>query len=394
MYPDLSYLFHDLFGTPRDNWLSIFKTFGLMLVTAILIAAWLLRLELQRRARIGQLEPVPVKVVTNRGLSPVDFILNGVIGFLIGFKGVLAVQQFELLKRDPAGLLFSLEGSWLGGVIGLVLFLAYYGWQDRQLRRESAVEQIVDRYPHDRIGTITTIAAISGVVGAKVFAILEDLPTFFNDPVGTFFSGSGLAIYGGLIGGFLGCYFYLRRHNIPIVPVLDAVAPALIIGYGVGRIGCQLAGDGDWGIVAAAQPEWWFLPEWLWEFTYPHNVLREGVPIPGCSAEYCRQLPEGVYPTPVYETAMAFTIGGILWALRKPLTAIPGLLFSIYLLLNGIERWFIEKIRVNIRYETFSNLTQAEIIAIGFMSLGILLGLVFYIYAKRRKKRAAATTGP
>lgn len=389
MYPDLSYIFHDLIGTPRDNWLSIFKTFGLLLVCAILVGAFLLRLELKRRAQVGQLQPKPTKIVVNRGLSWVDFALNGFVGFIIGFKGVIAVQQFEVLKRDPAGILFSLQGSWIGGLIGAALIVAFYWWQDRDLRRESSLEEIRDIYPHDRIGNITTIAALCGLAGAKIFAIIEDLPTFFADPLGTFFSGSGLAIYGGLIGGFIGVYLYLRRHQIPAVPVMDAVAPALIIAYGVGRIGCQLAGDGDWGIVAAAQPDWWFLPDWLWSFTYPHNVLREGMPIPGCSDFYCQQLPVGVYPTPVYETAMAFTIGGILWLLRKPLTSIPGLLFSIYLVLNGVERYFIEKIRVNIRYEEFYNMTQAELIAIGFVSTGLLLGIIFSIVAGNRKRKTA-----
>ena len=111
---------------------------------------------------------------------------------------------------------------------------------------------------------MTIIAAITGTIEAKIFAILEEPSGFMSGPIGTFFSGSGLAIYGGLICGFLGVVWYLRKHNIPVFHTLDALAPAFVIAYGVGRIGCQLAGDGDWGIVAAPQPGWWFLPDWFW----------------------------------------------------------------------------------------------------------------------------------
>ena len=161
-------------------------------------------------------------------------------------------------------------------------------------------------------------------------------------------------------------YLYLRRHKIPALPVMDAVAPALIVAYGVGRIGCQLAGDGDWGTaIAEGIPGGWWLPDWLYGFDYPNNVNNEGVPIPGCTAIYCRVLPELHYPTPVYETLMAFAIGAILWAARKPLTVFPGLLFCLYLFLNGIERFFIEFVRLNDQYDVLGvSLTQAQIIAV------------------------------
>lgn len=383
MYPDLSYLFHDLIGTPRDNFLSIFKTFGFLLVMAILVAAWLFKKELKRRAALGQFTPEVVTRVANQGLSAFDYALNGLFGFLVGFKLIHVWGNLPQMQRDPAGVLLSAEGNFLAGVAGAVLVLTYYYYQDRKIRKQPPQPQTVQLYPHDRIGTITTIAAISGVIGAKVFALIEDLPTFFADPVGVFFSGSGLAIYGGLIGGFVGCYLYLRKHNTAILPTLDAVAPALMVAYGVGRIGCQLSGDGDWGDPSGPVPAGWWLPDWMWGFDYPHNVLREGVAIPGCEDFYCTVLPELVYPSPFYETVMAFVLGALLWGLRKRLTPIPGLLFAIYLVLNGIERWTIEKIRVNDEYDVLGMLmTQAEIIAVGFVLAGIGMG----IWAYQRKR--------
>ncbi len=374
MYPDLSYFFHDLLGSDRDNWLSIFKTFGIFLVAAILVAAWILRKDLRRREAIGQLAGQSAIVQTGIGMSNLEYLYNALFGFVVGYKFGYAFIHFAELQEDPSSVLLSLEGNWWIGLLTAIGFGLYYWWQDRPNRLAEPTEKTIQIFPSDRIGTITIVAAISGVVGAKIFALMEDIPSFLENPIRSFFSGSGLTIYGGLIGGFLVTAWYLRTKKIPILPVLDAVAPALIVAYGVGRMGCHFSGDGDWGIVAAAQPSWWFLPDWLWAYDYPNNVIQEGQALVNCVGEYCSHLVPAVYPTPVYETTAAFLIGAILWRLRKPLTYIPGLLFCIYLFFNGFERFWIEKIRVNIRYELFASLTQAEIIAISLMLIGLGMG--------------------
>jgi phosphatidylglycerol:prolipoprotein diacylglycerol transferase len=388
MYPDLSYLFHDLFGTQPDNWASIFKTFGLMLVLAILSAAYLLFLELRRMSKEGVFSGEKVKIVEGKPASTWELVSNGIFGFIVGFKLVHIAQNFGDFQRDAAEVLLSGEGSWAAGIVGAILFAGFRFWEKNKKAQTPPKERVVTVYPHDRIGDITIWAALSGIIGAKVFAIIEDLPSFFADPIGVFFSGSGLAIYGGLIGGFLGVFYYLRKHKIPFLPVADAVAPALMIGYGVGRMGCQFSGDGDWGIVAKPQPDWWFLPDWLWSSTYPNNVAQDGIPIEGCDFNYCMELAEAVYPTPLYEIIMAFAIAGFLWAIRKRLPAV-GMLFFVYLMFNGVERFLIEKIRVNIRYEGFLNLTQAEIIAISLF----LIGLAGVIFLWQRQKTSKATVG-
>lgn len=383
MYPDLSYLFHDWFGTPYDNWTSIFKTFGLLLVTAILGAAYFLFLELKRKKENGTFAGEAVKTKVGEGVTSTELVIQGVVGFLLGFKVVHIFQEFAAFKKDAASVIFSLDGSFLAGIVGASLFagIRYYEKQRQKLDKPKVVTKML--YPHDRIGEITVMAALTGVVGAKVFALIEDIPSFLADPVGQFFSGSGLAIYGGLIGGFLGVWWYLRRHQIPMIHVMDAAAPALMIGYGIGRMGCHFSGDGDWGIPAGEQPGWWFLPDWLWAYDYPHNVANKGVLMEGCEARYCHHLEPPVYPTSVYETTMAFLIAGILWILRRRISA-PGLLFFVYLTLNGVERFFIEKIRVNIKYDISPNfqMTQAEIIAVVFMLLGLLGCYITYRRAK------------
>ncbi|MGB3801940.1 MAG: prolipoprotein diacylglyceryl transferase family protein [Lewinella sp.] len=382
MYPDLSYLLHDLIGTARDNGFSIVKTFGLFLLLAFIVAAKLLKLELQRRERIGQLRGEKALRVPGETVTTADYITNTILGFVLGYKIPYVIANFEAMQRDPSGTLLSTEGYFLGGLVGAALYFAYY-YRIGSKQGELPEPRPVTVYPSDRVGPITMMAAIGGLLGAKLFAVIEYWDRFLQNPIQELFSGGGLAIYGGLIGGGVAVYLYLRRHKIAAFPVMDAVAPALIVAYGVGRIGCQLSGDGDWGDAIAAIPDGWFLPDWLYGFDYPNNVLSRGVPIEGCTDLYCNVLPELHYPTPVYETLMAFAIGGILWAIRKPLTVYPAMLFCIYLFLNGVERFFIEYVRLNDQYDFLGmSLTQAQIIALGFMLAGIVGG--FFVYRRGR----------
>jgi prolipoprotein diacylglyceryltransferase len=159
-------------------------------------------------------------------------------------------------------------------------------------------------------------------------------------------------------------------------------APGLILAYAVGRIGCQLAGDGCWGIVNTSPKPGWlgFLPNWMWSFKYPHNVIDEGLQILNCSSPHCHVLAAPVFPTPFYETLIGLLIFGILWSLRKKLRT-PGFLFCLYLILNGIERFFIERIRINRVYDILGlHLTQAEGIAVLLVITGFL---GFWYFSKK-----------
>lgn len=387
MYPDLSYIFHDLFGIPPDGGLSLIKTFGLLLVLAILTAAYFLNKELKRKANEGLFRPMTVKITAGAAASWGDILSNGAWGLVLGLKIPHVIDNYAEMLKDPSGVLLNAQGNWLLAILGGLVFGGYTYWQGQRKKLPKPTETIKDIYPHDLIGPITMVAAVSGVIGAKVFAIIEDLPAFFADPAGMFFSGSGLAIYGGLIGGFLGVSWYLRKKKIPVIHVLDAVAPALIIAYGVGRLGCHFSGDGDWGVPhLAATPGWWFLPDWLWSYDYPRNVINEGVLMEGCTNRYCHHLAEAVYPTAFYETLMALAIFGILWFLRKRIP-IPGMLFFIYLMFNGFERFWIEKIRVNIKYDFAGiQVTQAEIIAVVLFLIGLAGSII--LWQRAHKKRA------
>ena len=347
MYPDLSYILHDLIGTDVDNVFSIVKTFGLMLAVAILTSAYFLNLELKRKEKEGLLGATLVKTKVGEPASWSDLLLNAVFGFLLGFKILHIALNFSAFQADAPDFIFSTKGNIIGGILGALALAGIKYWEKEKDRLPKPKIEESRVFPSDRIGDITLIAAFTGILGAKFFAIFEDVSNLTMDNFfDALFSGGGLAIYGGLIGGFLGVVWYLRKHKINVYQVADAIAPALIIGYGVGRIGCQLSGDGDWGIInELAQPSWWFLPDWLWAYDFPQNVLNQGVPIEGCEGNYCRRLAKPVFPTPVYEMVMAFAIAGILWLLRKRLP-VPGMLFCVYLILNGFERFWIEKIRV------------------------------------------------
>ncbi|NNM95936.1 MAG: diacylglyceryl transferase, partial [Bacteroidia bacterium] len=191
-----------------------------------------------------------------------------------------------------------------------------------------------------------------------------------------------LTVYGGLIFGAAAVLYYTSRKGISIIHTIDAAAPAMMIAYAVGRIGCQMAGDGDWGIAnSAPKPQWLgFLPDWMWAFSYPHNVINEGIPIPGCTGPHCFMLNPPVFPTPFYETVTCGLLFLVLWLMRKRITT-PGVLFSIYLAMNGVERFLVELIRVNIRYHLFGiSFTQAQLISPMFVLAG-----VFGIFYFRKK---------
>ncbi len=383
MYPDLSYLAHALFGTQPDNWLSIFKTFGFLLALAFLASAIVFYHELKRKARAGVYVPTPVTITEGLPPNPVEIVMNALVGLLLGGKGGYAMQHFAEFRGDPAAVILSGKMAWPAAMIGAILLAGLTWWDVNRRRLATPVTREGVVWPHDRISEMTVWAAAGGIVGAKFFDVFDNWEQFLRSPAQVLLSGGGLAFFGGLVLGFVAVVSYIYRQKIPFLPTADAVAPALTVGYGVGRIGCQLSGDGDWGIVSGPKPTglaW--LPDWMWSFTYPHNVLKDpdtapvpSVPIPGCQWDYCLQLSQPVFPTPFYETLLMVAVFGILWTLRKRI-ATPGLLFFIYLGLIAVERFFIEKIRVNVPHEVLGfQMSQAEIIAVGLFVISVVGGL-------------------
>ena len=369
MYPYLHDFFNDVFGT---NWQLPFPMFGFWVAMAFLGANYIFTIELKRKEALGLMSPVTVNKMIGEKLKPMELFTNGIIGFLLGYKGVHAFFNYEDLVANPQEFLFSAAGSTVGGLIiaAVSVYFKYRDGKKQELPQPKEVQETI--HPHQYVGNMTLIAAIGGILGAKLFHNLENPHELMADPVGALLSFSGLSIFGGLIVGGISVVLYARKKNLSLVHIVDACAPGLLLAYGIGRIGCQLAGDGDWGIPNdAPMPDWLsFLPEWMWAYDYPNNI--NGVDL---KTDFARMGYESItgraWPTPFYETVMALVLFGILWKLRTIIT-VPGRIFSIYLFMIGIERFFIEKIRINPDYHFFGiSATQAEIISIVLMIAGI-----------------------
>lgn len=386
MYPTLSDLLRDLFGI---NIPLPFPTFGFLVALAFLAAAYLFTVELKRKEAIGWLKSRVVSVKVGEKASTLDLLSNALLGFVFGFKIVEAFFHYSELVANPQTFLFSSRGNFVGGLIGAAIF-GYMKFREKD-KEKLAVPKLVKQevHPYELVGNMTMIAAVAGILGSKLFHNLENFGDFIADPIGALVSFSGLSIYGGLIVGGGAVLYYAVKNGLTWIHVADACAPGLMASYGIGRIGCQLAGDGDWGMPnTAAKPEWMsFLPDWMWAFHYKGNVLNIDLGEPGRPVEIVENgivlIYEGnAWPTPFYETLMAFAIFGILWSIRKKIS-VPGVIFSLYLAFNGIERFMIERIRINPDYPIFGGATQAEIIAVTMLIFG-LLGVVYFTKNKNK----------
>ena len=381
MFPFLSDLINYLFGFSFSFPLPMF---GFMVALAFIAANLLFVKEMKRKEADGLLSSSIINVMKGQKASLNDLIGNGIFGFVVGYKIGGIILNYQQAIEDLPDYVLSLQGNFLSG-LAIAVVLAYLKYRDAEKQRLPEPKEVTEVVrPYQHVGNMTFIAAIGGILGAKLFDAVEDLERFAADPIGVLFSGTGLSIYGGLIIGGGAVVYYAHKKGLKLVHVIDACAPGLMLAYGIGRIGCQLSGDGDWGTTnELPMPEALsFLPEWMWSFTYPHNVNADGILIAGCEGKYCYELPIPVWPTPFYETIMAFIIFAGLWLFRKKIT-IPGLMFSIYLIFNGIERFFIEKIRINPDYNIFGmKATQAELIAIVLFLVGV--ASAFYVVQKNR----------
>ena len=419
MYPNLYYVFKDWFGV-EWNWLKAMNSFGFFVAIAFIAAAWILTLELKRKQSIGLFTYTEQKVEIGAPATLGELLTNFLFGFIVGYK-LLGILITPDALNDPQSYILSFEGSFLYGILVGGVFVFVKWWEKNKTKLTKPEKKTIKIWPHDKVGDLVIYAAVFGFAGAKIFDNLEHWDSFIKDPVGSLLSFSGLTFYGGLICAAIAIYFYSRKNKIPFIHLCDAIAPALILAYAIGRIGCQVAGDGDWGILNTAfisnntgklissngtdiqniikinsnyysqqfatfshiqslhvQP-FWGLPDWMFGYNYPHNVGDEGMAMADCAGRFCHVLPVSVFPTPFYETIMCLILFTVLWLLRKKITT-TGKLFGIYLFVNGLERFLIEKIRVNTKYSILGfHPTQAELIS-GCL---IIAGIILTIYSKR-----------
>ncbi len=222
-----------------------------------------------------------------------------------------------LFKIGPLTV-YSLGLLWALGALAAVWILR------RELKRYG--------YDPEVAGSAVFAAAIAGLLGARLLLILEEWESFTQAPFEVFFSGSGFSWYGGLIGGALAAAWVFRKHDVPLIRGADKSAPALALAYGIGRIGCFLAGDGTWGKVTNVP----------WGMAFPDAVAGWADPATGVP------YPPGVrvHPTQLYELVQSLVVFAILWALRKRHHP-PGTIFYFYLILAGSMRFIVEFWRAN-----------------------------------------------
>lgn len=382
MYPNLYYAFEDLFGLKIQG-LRWVNSFGFFVALSFLSAAWILTLELKRKEKKGLLTYKEEKIWIGKPASLFELVWNGFLGFIIGYKLVGAFGAVNDPNFSPQDYILSDKGSFIGGLALGALLLGLRWWEKKKRQLPKPEQRIIRIWPHDRVSDLVMVAAIFGFLGAKIFDNLENWNAFIQDPIKELTSFSGLTFYGGLICAGIAIFWVTKKNNISFVNFLDAIAPAMMLAYAIGRIGCQVAGDGDWGIENIHPKPISWLPNWMWAYNYPHNVIQAGVPIPNCTGQFCSQLPVPVFPTPLYETITCLILFFILWALRKHIRK-PGIIAALYFMMNGVERFFIEKIRVNTQYHFMGiNPTQAELISI-FL---IIIGVSMFIWFSRRNKK-------
>lgn len=418
MYPNLYFFIQQVFGVEPFGFTRYLNTFGILVALAFFVGAAILRKELMRREQLNLLFPYEETIVVGKPASLIDLLTNCFFGFIVGYK-IIGVFVNES-GGNPQEYIFSSQGSWIGGIALAVLFTSMRYFEKKKQTLPKPESRKIRVWPHERVGDIAVYAAIAGFIGAKIFDNLENWDRFILDPIGNLLSPSGLTFYGGLVLATIVILMYARRKKINIRHLVDAAAPALMIAYAVGRIGCHVAGDGDWGIfnsaykvndknqiVASGTWEFHqvlmdnqeytkiliaeygsldniphksfkglsFLPNWFWAYNYPHNVNEQGIPIKDCEGQFCNQLSPPVFPTTLYEIIAGILLFLVLWGVRKKIHA-PGQMFGLYLMMNGVERFLVEKIRVNTTYSIFGfHPTQAEIISTCIFFIGVWLWL-------------------
>jgi phosphatidylglycerol:prolipoprotein diacylglycerol transferase len=195
--------------------------------------------------------------------------------------------------------------------------------------------------PSDWSYEIVFSALVGGLVGARIDFIVQNWDEASDDVLGAVFSGSGLVWFGGVVGGAVGVLLWAWRRGWVGARMLDTLSIPLALGYAIGRVGCQLSGDGDYGVASD-------LP---WAMAYPEGTVPTS---------------EEVHPTPVYETVATGLIALLLWRWRDRFA--PGVLFGVYLVLSGLERFLVEFVRRN--EDLMAGLTLAQLIALAMVAGG------------------------
>jgi phosphatidylglycerol:prolipoprotein diacylglycerol transferase len=226
-----------------------------------------------------------------------------------------------------------------GIMVAVALICAFFVMRADLARRSLAIDA----------ESIIGITGLAGLAGARLYHLLEDPQTFFANPLPLLFSTMGFAWFGAFLGGFLALVLLARHYKVKILLMLDVASPAAALGYGIGRIGCLISGDGDYGIPTS-------LP---WGMSFPNGLVPTT---------------ERVHPTPIYEFLAALVIAHILWRIGPRIIRrerVDGTVFAYYLILSGAARFLVEFIRINPR--VLFGLSNAQLASAACLVGGVIL---------------------
>jgi phosphatidylglycerol---prolipoprotein diacylglyceryl transferase len=280
--------------------------------------------------------------------------------------------MFPGVFRACRSLLYTVESSMIpflhlgpltiptfGLMVATALLVSAYVLQAEFNRRRAQLQAIPGhKDQRDEGFFVIGIAGLAGLAGAKLYHAAQDPATFWAE----LFSRYGFAWFGGFLGGFIALVILGRRFHIPLLAFLDVCSPAACVGYAIGRIGCLLSGDGDYG-----KPTSW---QWPWGMAFPQGV----VPTTQTCVEHGWPADCRVYPTPIYELLIWLAIAALLWywgskSLRT--RQAQGEVFCGYLILTGVSRFLIEFIRINPR--SFFSLSNAQTASLASIVIGAIL---------------------
>jgi phosphatidylglycerol---prolipoprotein diacylglyceryl transferase len=287
--------------------------------------------------------------------SAIDFLYTG-------WKGAYLIP---FIKVGPLRL-----GTY-GLMVWLAFFTAYFVLSADFRRR---------KLPGDPLNIILLLV-VAGLAGSKLYHLLERPSEFFANPLDLFFSSFGFAWFGGFLGGMAVLLWLAHRYRVPSLTFLDACSPAAALGYALGRIGCLVSGDGDYGIATKLPWGMAFKPleagcrvqHWVCAV---HGSLE-----PSYGANVRGFPPDAivrVHPTPLYEFVIGFVIAYYLWRRGTKLLrdrASAGEVLAEYLVLTGLARFLVEFIRINPR-SAFGVLTNAQVVSLLSMIAGVVLMVV------------------
>jgi phosphatidylglycerol:prolipoprotein diacylglycerol transferase len=251
-----------------------------------------------------------------------------------------------------------------GLMVATALFVSAFVLQADFDRRRFQLEKIKGYSgQRDEGFLVIGIAGIVGLAGARLYHVLESPSEFFADPWPQLFSRFGFAWFGGFLGGFVALLFLARRLKIPVLEFMNICSPAACVGYAIGRIGCLLSGDGDYGMPTS-------LP---WGMSFPNGVVPTT---------------QRVHPTPLYEFFIWLAIAAILWRMGAKSLRAPkpqGAIFCMYLILTGVARFLIEIIRINPR--SFFGMSNAQAASVLSVVLGV--ALLWSVTSRFRRRKTA-----